>query len=57
MSDIMTVAEVADLLRVHPNKVYAMVNDDPPLPHFRVGSHIRFLRDNLLEHLEAGGKP
>lgn len=43
---VMTAAEVAELLRVHLNTVYNRVAAGT-LPHFRVGRAIRFRRSEI----------
>jgi excisionase family DNA binding protein len=44
---LLTSAEVADLLRVHPKHVYRLLRDG--LPAHRVGSEWRFVRDEVLD--------
>ena len=46
--EVLTVSEVAALLRISRNKVYDMVARNQ-LPHFRVGNCIRFRSDDLGE--------
>ena len=55
MSDILTASEVASLLRVSKSMVYELINPRTkagdlrtnPLPHFRLGAAVRFLRADL----------
>jgi excisionase family DNA binding protein len=43
--EILTVPEVAAILKVARSSVYSYVkNEVDPLPHFRVGRHVRFER-------------
>lgn len=51
MSDVLNVAEVARVLRVSRDKVYAMVAADE-LPHKRLGGRIIFVKAKLQEWLE-----
>ena len=43
---MLTVADVADFLRVHPNTVYRLLKTRQ-LPAFRIGSDWRFSRDDV----------
>jgi len=43
---ILTVADVADFLRVHPQTVYRLLKTRQ-LPAFRIGSDWRFSRDDV----------
>lgn len=45
-SETMTVQEVADYLRVSRQTIYIMVRAGK-LPHFRVGSKVRFKRSEI----------
>ena len=47
MNRVMTVAELADYLRVHPSTIYRLLKREE-LPAFRVGSDWRF----NVEHIE-----
>jgi excisionase family DNA binding protein len=53
-SPIMTTAEVAQYLRIHPSTVYKLVREGK-LPAFKVGSDYRFnkseIDDRIGEHL------
>lgn len=48
---ILRVAEVADVLRVDPDTVYAMVHRGE-LPVIRVGRVFRFSRDQLMQFID-----
>jgi excisionase family DNA binding protein len=49
--DVLNVTEVAELLRVGRNHVYALVARNG-IPHRRVGKHLRFRRSAILAWLE-----
>jgi len=51
----MTVDEVAALLKVSSRHVYQLVKDGK-IPHFKVGSAVRFDPDDLAAWLQAAGK-
>ena len=46
-SEVLTVKEVCELLRVHPSTVYKMVRQGK-IPSFRIGSDWRFRRDRIV---------
>ncbi|HZP45130.1 MAG TPA: helix-turn-helix domain-containing protein [Candidatus Binataceae bacterium] len=46
MTQIMTLDEVADYLRVHPSTVYRMAKNQT-LPAFKIGSDWRFNRESI----------
>jgi excisionase family DNA binding protein len=46
--EILTVAEVAEYLRVHPSTIYRLLKASK-LPGFRIGSDWRFSRDQIDE--------
>jgi len=46
LPDILTVEELAELVRVKPVTIYRLVRRDE-IPHFRVGRTIRFRRDDV----------
>ena len=50
---LMTVAEVAEYLRVSTSWVYKKSNDGE-LPHTRVGALLRFRRSEIDNHLRHG---
>jgi len=50
--EILTAAEVADLLRIHPSTVYKLLRQGE-LPAFKVGSNWRFLRTSIDEWLTS----
>ena len=60
MIDLLTVREVAALLKVSKSKVYELLQERTrsgdlranPLPHFRIGESVRFKRDAVEEWLE-----
>ncbi len=58
-SDIMTVAETADYLRIGKTTLYKMVRDGK-IPAFKIGNQWRFKRDDIEKWLEkiteGGGK-
>jgi excisionase family DNA binding protein len=45
-SEILTVKEISDLLRVHPSTVYKLLKGGR-IPSFRVGSDWRFQKDRI----------
>lgn len=51
-ADVMTVAEVADLLRVGRNAVYDAVARNE-IPHVRVGRLLRFHRSAVMQWLRG----
>lgn len=55
MSDLLTVGEVAGLLRVPPSWIYARTCDgaEETLPHLKFGRHLRFERAAILEWIEG----
>jgi len=46
VTQIMTLDEVADYLRVHPSTVYRMAKNQT-LPAFKIGSDWRFNRESI----------
>ena len=56
-SFLMTVAEVADLLRTSPKAVYAMVAREQLPGVRRIGRNLRFRRDALLDWLDQKSAP
>lgn len=50
--DILNVDEVAELLRVHRDTIYAAVKEDR-IPHFRVRGTIRFRKDRVIEWMNG----
>jgi excisionase family DNA binding protein len=50
----MTVEDVAALLNVSPRHVYKLVQDGI-LPHFKVGSSVRFDPDKMADWLDKAG--
>jgi excisionase family DNA binding protein len=52
--DLLNVVEAADFLGVHPGTIYAWV-ESRRLPCLRVGSRIRFVRDDLLAWARGHG--
>ncbi|GIN71180.1 hypothetical protein J14TS2_16550 [Bacillus sp. J14TS2] len=46
LRDTLTVQEVAEQLRVHPDTIYTMVKQKQ-IPHFRVRSRIFFTQENV----------
>lgn len=53
VDDVLTVAEVAEFLRVGRNHVYGLAARNA-IPHRRVGKHLRFSRRALLRWLSCG---
>jgi excisionase family DNA binding protein len=51
---LLTVGEVATILRVHPNRVYELASRKA-LPAVRVGRLLRFHVDTLYEWIRSGG--
>ena len=51
---LLTVGEVAAILRVHPNRVYELASRKA-LPAVRVGRLLRFHVDTLQEWIRSGG--
>ena len=49
---LLTVAEAAELLRVHPNHVYELIRRGE-LPHVRLGRVIRLPRHRLHQWIEG----
>ena len=49
---MMTVAELAEFLKVHPSTIYRM-SSRKQIPHFRVGGVIRFLRSQVVDWLAS----
>lgn len=52
--EIMTVAEVADFLRLKPKGVYLLV-ERRAIPFVRLSNRLRFFRTDLLAWLRASG--
>ena len=50
VSEIMTVQEVAEFLRLHQNTIYHQI-ETGELPYFRIGKSIRFSREQVEKHL------
>jgi excisionase family DNA binding protein len=55
-SEIMTMAEVAKLLKCHPSTVYRLVRISD-LPAFRLGSDWRFLHSEIDKWIERQRRP
>jgi excisionase family DNA binding protein len=45
--DLLTVKEISDLLRLHPNTVYKLVRQGK-IPSFRIGTELRFRKDVIM---------
>ena len=52
--EVLTVAEVAALLRVHRKTVYAAIQNDEIPGVIRIGARIRFSRNALLGWIRQG---
>jgi predicted DNA-binding transcriptional regulator AlpA len=60
MTELLTVREVAALLKVSKSKVYELIQTRTrsgdirvnPLPHFRIGESVRFNREAVEQWLE-----
>ncbi len=52
--ELLTVQEVAQLLRVPPSWVYERCREgvSDPLPHVKLGKYLRFSRNDLLRYLD-----
>jgi excisionase family DNA binding protein len=53
---VMTVKEVSGYLRCHPSTIYRFV-ERGEIPHFRLGSDIRFLRSSIDRWIENRSNP
>jgi excisionase family DNA binding protein len=57
--DILTMAEVADILKLKPTAVYEMTRarsqarQDHPIPFLRIAGHLRFRRCDIEQWLET----
>ena len=59
MRRVLTLAEVAEFLRVHPTTVYRLLYKDQ-IPAFKVGSEWRFNQESVeswVKDLEVSGEP
>ena len=56
MNEVLTVEEVADLLKVHRTTVYRMLKTGE-LPAFKIGSDWRFYRVRMEEWLKSRTQP
>ena len=58
LNDLMTVEELAEMLKVKVSWIYDRVSSDhhDPLPHLRLGRYIRFERALVLEFLQRQRK-
>ncbi len=54
MDEILTIREVADLLKLHPKTVNKLANSGK-LPGYRIGRQWRFRKSELLKALEKRG--
>ena len=56
--DLMTVQEVAEMLKVKVSWVYDRISNEhhDPLPHLRLGRYIRFERTLVLQFLQRQRK-
>jgi len=52
--ELLTVEEVAALLRLHPDRVYRLIREHQ-LPAVHLGRSVRVFKHVLLSWLEAGG--
>jgi len=52
MNEVLTVKEVADLLKLHQTTVYKMIKSGE-LPAFKIGSDWRFHRSQIAEWLKS----
>ena len=50
VAEIMTVSELAELLRLHPSTIYSQT-EAGELPCFRIGKSIRFSREEIEKYL------
>jgi excisionase family DNA binding protein len=48
----MTVEDVAELFRLKPSYVYRLTHRKA-IPYYKVGNHLRFRREELLNWMEA----
>ena len=46
-TEVLTVKEVSDLLRIHPSTLYRMIRQGK-IPSFQIGADWRFLRHRLV---------
>lgn len=53
---VMTLKEVAKVLRVHPSTLYRMIKRGTGPKHVRVGSDHRYLESAVQQWLETGGE-
>ena len=51
--DLLTVKEISDLLRLHPNTVYKLVRQGK-IPSFRIGTELRFRKDVMMHWMTQG---
>jgi excisionase family DNA binding protein len=51
--DLLTVKEISDLLRLHPNTVYKLVRQGK-IPSFRIGTELRFGKDAIMHWMTQG---
>ena len=47
MNQIMTLKEVAELLRLHPGTLYKLLRGGATIPYFKVGADYRFSREAI----------
>lgn len=52
--DVMTVEEIATALKFSKLHIYQLVKQDL-IPFFRVGTHIRFHKQAVIEWVDGGG--
>ena len=56
LDNLLTVKEVAELLRVSPQTLYKML-EQGRIPALRIGNQWRFDRGRVTEWIENGGRP
>ena len=57
MEKLLTVAEVADFLRVSTATVYRLIKKARPIPHYRVGHQVFFDRSEVMKSFHVAPEP
>jgi excisionase family DNA binding protein len=55
-TEIMTLSELADYLRVHRSTIYRQMKAEDPIPHFMMGSDYRFMKVAVDEWIQKRHK-
>lgn len=56
MKPLLNTEEAAELLGVHPNKIYSLRKTDPSFPYHNLNGVIRYVTEELIEWVKGKAK-